>query len=119
MVLLLQSSIEVQDFYEGEPDILAHSAEAIMERVNSGGSRTDRALKALCRREKGLEVDVREPVPPYAVPSISFTCFVDDGESHGQSWLSAIIKPKSGLPGMNYGLPPSQEEHRHCWIGIW
>ncbi|KAG0586327.1 hypothetical protein KC19_2G082900 [Ceratodon purpureus] len=53
----LQKSIEIQDFSNGQPDILAHSAAAIIERVNQGGSKTDRALKALCRREKGLEVE--------------------------------------------------------------
>lgn len=53
-----QKSIEIQDFCNGQPDILAHSAAAIMERVNQGGSKTERALKALCRRELGLEVEV-------------------------------------------------------------
>lgn len=53
----LQKSIEIQDFCNGQPDILAHSAAAIMERVNQGGSKTERALKALCRRELGLEVE--------------------------------------------------------------
>jgi phage replication-related protein YjqB (UPF0714/DUF867 family) len=36
---------------------LAHSAAAIAERVNSAGSKTDRALKALCKRERGLNVE--------------------------------------------------------------
>lgn len=53
-----QKSIEIQDFSNGQADILAHSAAAIMERVNQGGSKTDRALKSLCRREKGLEIEV-------------------------------------------------------------
>lgn len=53
----LQKFIEIQDFSNGQADILAHSAAAIIERVNQGGSKTDRALKALCRREKGLEVE--------------------------------------------------------------
>jgi hypothetical protein len=56
--IFLQKSIEIQDFCNGQADILAHSASAIIERVNQGGSKTDRALKALCRREKGLEVEV-------------------------------------------------------------
>ena len=55
---VLQKSIEIQDFCNGQADILAHPAAGIIERVNQGGSKTDRALKALCRREKGLEVEV-------------------------------------------------------------
>ncbi|CAM6033748.1 unnamed protein product [Sphagnum compactum] len=53
----VQASIDIQAFCDSEPDILAHSAAAIAERVNSAGSKTDRALKALCKRERGLNVE--------------------------------------------------------------
>lgn len=53
-----QTSIEVQEFCDGEPDILAHCSAAIIDRMNSAGNKTEEALKALCRREKSLEVEV-------------------------------------------------------------
>lgn len=53
-----QTSIEVQEFCDGEPDILAHCSAAIIDRMNFAGNKTEEALKALCRREKGLEVEV-------------------------------------------------------------
>eukprot|EP01018_Ginkgo_biloba_P032857 Gb_40253 [translate_table: standard] len=52
-----ESIVSLQDFQQAEPDILAHSASTIIARVNAGGERTERALKALCWKKKGLQVE--------------------------------------------------------------
>ncbi|KAG6553855.1 hypothetical protein Mapa_004772 [Marchantia paleacea] len=52
-----QSNIEVRDFAFAEPDVLAHFSTAIIEKVNSGGSKVETALKALVLRCKGLEAE--------------------------------------------------------------
>lgn len=53
----LQLPVDVKEFQEAKPDVLAHSAQSIIQRVNNGGQRTECALKALCKREKGLKVE--------------------------------------------------------------
>lgn len=55
----LQSIINLHDFQDAEPDLLANSASAIMERISEYGAQSSVALKALCRRRKGLNVEVR------------------------------------------------------------
>lgn len=54
----MQSLISLQEFQDAEPDLLAHSASAIIERINEYGLQCNVALKALCRRKKGLNVEV-------------------------------------------------------------
>ncbi|XP_074583598.1 uncharacterized protein At3g49140-like isoform X2 [Curcuma longa] len=53
-----QSIINLHDFQDAEPDLLANSASAIMERISEYGAQSNVALKALCRRRKGLNVEV-------------------------------------------------------------
>lgn len=50
--------IDLQEFQDAEPDVLANSASAIIERFNEYGTECNTALKALCRRRKGLAVEV-------------------------------------------------------------
>lgn len=50
--------INLQDFLDAEPDVLAHSASAIIERINQYGVQCNVALRSLCRRRKGLIVEV-------------------------------------------------------------
>ncbi|ERN20099.1 hypothetical protein AMTR_s00066p00038410 [Amborella trichopoda] len=52
-----QSGINLEDFQQAEPDILVHSASAIIERFNEYGMKCDVALKTLCRKKKGLKVE--------------------------------------------------------------
>ncbi|XP_020702358.1 uncharacterized protein At3g49140 isoform X2 [Dendrobium catenatum] len=52
-----QSIIDLQDFQDAEPDVLAHCASAIIERFSEDGMQFDAALKALCRKRKGLVVE--------------------------------------------------------------
>ncbi|XP_020576976.1 uncharacterized protein At3g49140 isoform X2 [Phalaenopsis equestris] len=52
-----QSTINLQDFQDAEPDVLAHCASAIMQRFCEDGKQFVAALKALCRKKKGLVVE--------------------------------------------------------------
>nr|XP_019704267.1 uncharacterized protein At3g49140 isoform X4 [Elaeis guineensis] len=52
-----QCMISLQDFQDAEPDVLARSASAIMERINEYGLQCNVALRSLCRRRKGLIVE--------------------------------------------------------------
>ncbi|GLJ46446.1 hypothetical protein SUGI_0978930 [Cryptomeria japonica] len=52
-----QCLVSLQDFHQAEPDILAHSASTIIARINSAGKKTKKALKSLCRRIKGIQVE--------------------------------------------------------------
>lgn len=52
----VQSEINLQDFQDAEPDVLAHSTPAIVERFGEKGISCNVALKALCKK-KGLDVE--------------------------------------------------------------
>lgn len=56
---MTQSTINSQDFQDAEPDLLARSASAIIERFNEYEMGCTAALKALCRKRKGLVVEVK------------------------------------------------------------
>lgn len=51
-----QSTVKVQDFHLARPDVIAHSAANILSRLKAGGEKTTQALKALCLRHKGIQV---------------------------------------------------------------
>ncbi|XP_062228629.1 uncharacterized protein At3g49140-like isoform X2 [Phragmites australis] len=52
-----QLTIDPQDFQDAEPDILANSASAIIERIKENSDQCAMALKSLCRRKKNLTVE--------------------------------------------------------------
>lgn len=52
-----QSTVKVQDFHRARPDVIAHSAPNILSRLKAGGEKTTQALKALCWRYKGIQVE--------------------------------------------------------------
>ncbi|KAJ0977422.1 hypothetical protein J5N97_012896 [Dioscorea zingiberensis] len=52
-----QTMIDLQDFLDAEPDVLAHSSPAIIDRFGEYGLQGNLALKALCRKKKGLIVE--------------------------------------------------------------
>ncbi|KAK1265814.1 hypothetical protein QJS04_geneDACA016652 [Acorus gramineus] len=56
---LTQSSISGKEFHNAEPDILAHSALALIDHFNQYGTMFTAALKALCRKKKHLDVEVK------------------------------------------------------------
>ncbi|KAG8369539.1 hypothetical protein BUALT_Bualt14G0024000 [Buddleja alternifolia] len=52
----IQALVGVQDFQYAEPDVLVHSIQSILERFGERGTRSNLALKALCKK-KGLNVE--------------------------------------------------------------
>ncbi|KAL6840037.1 hypothetical protein ACP4OV_029847 [Aristida adscensionis] len=52
-----QLMIDPQDFQDAEPDILANSASAIIERIKDNSDQCAMALRSLCRRKKSLTVE--------------------------------------------------------------
>ncbi|KAF5769538.1 hypothetical protein HanXRQr2_Chr14g0649451 [Helianthus annuus] len=55
-----QNFVEVEDFKRAKLDAIAHSAPKIISRLKSGGERTTLALKSLCWRCKGLQVEKKK-----------------------------------------------------------
>lgn len=54
----LQTDVELEDYIKAQPDALAHSASKIISRLKAGGEKTLQALKSLCWRCKGIQVEV-------------------------------------------------------------
>ncbi|KAK3037242.1 hypothetical protein RJ639_030135 [Escallonia herrerae] len=52
-----QTFVEVEDFRRAQPDAIAHSAANIISRLKAGGEKTMHALKSLCWRCKGVQVE--------------------------------------------------------------
>ncbi|KAM0023849.1 putative hem oxygenase HugZ-like superfamily [Helianthus debilis subsp. tardiflorus] len=71
-----QTFVEVEDFKRAKPDAIAHSAPKIISRLKSGGEKTTLALKSLCWRCKGLQV---EEVAVIGVDSLGFDVRVCSG----------------------------------------
>ncbi|KAK6155641.1 hypothetical protein DH2020_009889 [Rehmannia glutinosa] len=49
--------VEIEDFRRARPDAIAHSAAKIISRLKAGGEKTMQALKSLCLRCKGIQVE--------------------------------------------------------------
>lgn len=52
-----QSYVELEDFRRAQPDAIAHSAAKIISRLKAGGEKTTQALKSLCWRCEGIQVE--------------------------------------------------------------
>ncbi|KAL9275067.1 hypothetical protein AKJ16_DCAP21341 [Drosera capensis] len=52
-----QKDVEVEAYRNARPDAIAHSASKIISRVNAAGEKTTQALKSLCWRCKGIQVE--------------------------------------------------------------
>ncbi|KAK6925887.1 hypothetical protein RJ641_007606 [Dillenia turbinata] len=52
-----QIDVEVEDFMKAQPDAIAHSAAKIISRLKAGGEKTMQALRSLCWRCKGIQVE--------------------------------------------------------------
>ncbi|XWS48485.1 hypothetical protein CRYUN_Cryun13aG0081500 [Craigia yunnanensis] len=68
-LLLVQKDVELEDFKQAQPDAFAHSAAKIISRLKAGGEKTTQALKSLCWRCKGIQV---EEVAIISVDSLGF-----------------------------------------------
>ncbi|OAY30361.2 uncharacterized protein At3g49140 isoform X2 [Manihot esculenta] len=51
------TTVEAEDFREAKPDAIAHSAGKILSRLKAGGEKISQALKSLCWRCKGIQVE--------------------------------------------------------------
>ena len=51
--------MDLEDFQKAQPDAIAHSVSKIISRLKAGGEKTTQALKSLCWRCKGIQVEVR------------------------------------------------------------
>ncbi|KAK4487599.1 hypothetical protein RD792_005752 [Penstemon davidsonii] len=52
-----QSFVEIDDFRRARADAIAHSAAKIISRLKAAGEKTTQALKSLCWRCKGIQVE--------------------------------------------------------------
>ncbi|KAJ4766567.1 Pentatricopeptide repeat (PPR) superfamily protein [Rhynchospora pubera] len=52
-----QSTVSIHDFWGAKPDVIAHSAANIISRLKAGGEKITQALKSLCWRHLGLQVE--------------------------------------------------------------
>lgn len=59
LVDFVQSVVELEDFTTAQPDAIAHSAANIMSRLNAGAEKATQALRSLCWRCKGIQVEVK------------------------------------------------------------
>ncbi|GMJ13586.1 hypothetical protein like AT5G24060 [Hibiscus trionum] len=64
-----QTDVELEDFKQAQPDAIAHAAAKIISRLKAGGEKTTQALKSLCLRCKGIQV---EEVAIISVDSLGF-----------------------------------------------
>lgn len=53
-----QAVVEMEDFRRAQPDGVARSSAKIISRLKAGGEKTIEALKSLCCRCKGIQVEV-------------------------------------------------------------
>lgn len=70
------SLVKVQEYRKARPDIIAKSKAKIISRIKSGGVKTTEALKSLCWRAKGIQV---EEVVLTGVDSLGFDLRVCSG----------------------------------------
>ncbi|KAJ3703750.1 hypothetical protein LUZ61_007455 [Rhynchospora tenuis] len=52
-----QSNVSIHDYWGAKPDVIAHSAANIISRLKAGGEKITQALKSLCWRHLGLQVE--------------------------------------------------------------
>ncbi|KAG9137722.1 hypothetical protein Leryth_019288 [Lithospermum erythrorhizon] len=71
-----QTSVEMEDFRRARPDAIAHSAAKIISRLKAGGEKTTQALRSLCWRCKGIQV---EEVALAGIDSLGFDLRVCSG----------------------------------------
>ncbi|KAM7499712.1 hypothetical protein LguiA_024126 [Lonicera macranthoides] len=71
-----QAEVDVEDYRRAKPDAIAHSAAKIISRIKAGGEKTMNALKSLCWRCKGIQV---EEVALIGVDSLGFDLRVCSG----------------------------------------
>ncbi|KAG9129916.1 hypothetical protein Leryth_007003 [Lithospermum erythrorhizon] len=71
-----QTYVEIEDFRRAKPDAIAHSAAKIISRLKAGGEKAAQALRSLCWRSKGIQV---EEVALIGIDSLGFDLRVCSG----------------------------------------
>ncbi|GLU24324.1 hypothetical protein SLE2022_402670 [Rubroshorea leprosula] len=72
-----QMFVELEDYKRAQPDAIAHSASNIISRFKAGGEKSVQALKSLCWRCKGIQV---EEATLIGVDSLGFDLRVCSGK---------------------------------------
>ncbi|XP_027163575.1 uncharacterized protein At3g49140-like isoform X1 [Coffea eugenioides] len=115
-----QNFVEIEDFRRARPDAIAHSAAKIITRLKAGGEKTTQALKSLCWRCKGIQV---EEVALIVVDSLGFDLRVCSG-TQVQTLRFAFNKRASSeysaerqlnhllFPRANHKLQQKKEAHQ-------
>ncbi|XP_028796732.1 uncharacterized protein At3g49140-like [Neltuma alba] len=70
------ADLEVEHYMEAQPDAIAHSASKIISRLKADGEKTTQALKSLCWRCKGIQVEEAQLI---CVDSLGFDLRVCSG----------------------------------------
>ncbi|KAK7380401.1 hypothetical protein VNO78_32911 [Psophocarpus tetragonolobus] len=68
--------LELEDYMKAQPDAIAHSASKIISRLKADGEKTLQALKSLCWRCKGIQVEEAQLI---CVDSLGFDLRVCSG----------------------------------------
>ncbi|KAI4347597.1 hypothetical protein L6164_008398 [Bauhinia variegata] len=68
--------VEVEDYMKAQSDAIAHSVSKIISRLKAGGEKTIQALKSLCWRCKGVQVEEAQII---SVDSLGFDLRVCSG----------------------------------------
>ncbi|KAL3521571.1 hypothetical protein ACH5RR_019720 [Cinchona calisaya] len=115
-----QSFVEIEDFKRARPDAIAHSAAKIIARLKAGGEKTTQALKSLCWRCKGIQV---EEVALIGVDGLGFDLRICSG-TQVQTLRFAFNKQASSeysaerqlnyllFPRTNHKLQQKKEAHQ-------
>lgn len=54
----MQTVLELEDYTNAQPDAITKSSSKIISHLKAGGEKTLQALKSLCWRCKGIQVEV-------------------------------------------------------------
>lgn len=68
----MQSNVEVEDFRRAQPDLIANFSAKIIARLKADGEKTVEALKSLCLRCQGIQVEVQLHGPQSTANSFLF-----------------------------------------------
>ncbi|KAF2312222.1 hypothetical protein GH714_028600 [Hevea brasiliensis] len=105
--------VEVEDFREAQPDAIAHSAGKILSRLKAGGEKISQALKSLCWKCKGIQV---EEAALIGVDSLGFdlrVCWNTNSNVAATSEYSAERQLNDLLfPRISHRVPKKKQTHR-------
>ncbi|MCL7043485.1 hypothetical protein MKW94_012201, partial [Papaver nudicaule] len=110
--LLYSLFVEVNEYQNAKPDAIAHSADKIMSRLKAGGEKTAQALKSLCLRVKGIQV---EEAIVIGVDSLGFVLRVCSGTQFRPYGLHLVQRYKVSKIKLFIIIPVKQKTF---WISL-